>query len=90
MGEIDHVEQPEDHGEPERHQRQRDADDQAVDDLRQQHEVEIGEHIGHGSLVMAGLVPAIHDFSTVTASRRGCPRHRRAKRRRSSNGYARA
>ncbi|HUD84965.1 MAG TPA: hypothetical protein VMR17_00875 [Xanthobacteraceae bacterium] len=45
----------------------------------------------HGlRVVMAGLVPAIHDLASPLHLRRGCPRHRRAKRRRSSNGYARA
>jgi hypothetical protein len=39
--------------------------------------------------VMAGLVPAIHVFAAAWLSRRGWPRHRRAKRRRSSNGHAR-
>ena len=37
------------------------------------------------TLVMAGLVPAIHVFCSQTP-RRGCPRHRRAKARRPSNG----
>src|SRR5271169_4651585 len=37
---------------------------------------------------MAGLVPAIHVFTLWCRLRRGCPRHRRAKRRRPSNGYA--
>src|SRR5690348_3137975 len=36
--------------------------------------------------VIAGLDPAIHPSSRKD----GCPGHRRAKRRRSSNGYARA
>ena len=45
--EVDDVEQPEDHGEPQRHQRQRHADDQRVDDLGQHHEVQIGEKIFH-------------------------------------------
>jgi hypothetical protein len=40
--------------------------------------------------VMAGLVPAIHAFIAAVLLRRGCPGHRRAKRRRSLNGYARA
>src|SRR5215475_4820178 len=37
---------------------------------------------------MAGLVPAIH--ALILVQRRGCAGHRRAKRRRSSNDYARA
>ena len=39
---------------------------------------------------MAGLVPAIDVLLECLAERRRCPRHRRAKRRRPSDGYARA
>jgi len=39
---------------------------------------------------MAGFIPAIHVFAEHRWKGRGCPGHRQAKRRRSSNGYARA
>src|SRR5882672_4046677 len=38
---------------------------------------------------MPDLVPGIHAFSASQPATRGWPGHRRAKRRRSSNGYAR-
>jgi hypothetical protein len=40
-------------------------------------------------LVMAGFIPAIYVFYMGWLPRRGWPGHRRAKRRRSPNGYAR-
>jgi len=39
--------------------------------------------------VIAGLDPAIHHFGNNVALKDGWPGHRQAKRRRSSNGYAR-
>ena len=39
-------------------------------------------------LGMAGFIPAIHVFPADARVRRGCPGHRRAKRRRPSDGYA--
>mgnify|MGYP003336790927 CR=1 FL=1 len=44
---IDDVEQPEDHGEPQSHERQRNADDQRVDDLGRHHEMQIGKQVFH-------------------------------------------
>ena len=47
MGHVDDVEQAENDGQPDRHQNDGDAEGEAGDDLRCQHELDVVEHLGH-------------------------------------------